>query len=137
MSGEVYDDLDGGEENLTGYRSLLRGDRPTFRGAPTWAQELELVADRLRAWGNPADGSVSVCVPTRELAADVTARLEADGVRVVEIGPDGPKSADGVHVGTMHWFKGLEYQRMIIAGVGDGLVPRQMINRYRDKDPKR
>lgn len=54
-----------------------------------------------------------------------------------KLGPDGPKQPDGVHVGTMHRFKGLEYQRMIIAGVSDGLVPRQMINRYRDADPKR
>ncbi|MCW6003758.1 AAA family ATPase [Micromonospora sp. CPCC 205371] len=137
MSGETYDDLDGGEENLAGYRSLLRGNRPTFRGAPTAAKERDLVADQLRAWGNPSDGSVAICVPTREMAADLTARLAADGIPVVEIGPDGPKSADGVHVGTMHRFKGLEYQRMIIAGVSDGLVPRQMISRFRASDPKR
>jgi hypothetical protein len=137
MSGEVYDDLDGGEENLAGYRSLLRGGRPSFHGAATWSQERDLIAEQLRGWGTPVDGSVAICVPTRDLAADVTARLEADGVRVVEIGPDGPKHSDGVHIGTMHRFKGLEYQRMIIAGVSDGLVPRQMITRYRDADPKR
>ncbi|MEV4846679.1 UvrD-helicase domain-containing protein [Micromonospora matsumotoense] len=137
MTGEVYDDLDGGEEDLAGYRSLLRGGRPTFRGAATWAQERELVIAQLHGWGRPVDGSVAVCVPTRELAADVIATLEADGLPVVEIGPDGPKQPDGVHVGTMHRFKGLEYQRMIIAGVADGLVPRQLINRHRDTDPKR
>ncbi|BCL12370.1 UvrD-helicase domain-containing protein [Micromonospora sagamiensis] len=137
MTGEVYDDLDGGEEDLAGYRSLLRGGRPVFRGAVSWAQELDLVAEHLRAWGNPADGSVAVCVPTRELAADVVDRLAADGLPAVEIGPDGPKQPDGVHVGTMHRFKGLEYQRMIIAAVSDGLVPRQAISRYRNTDPKR
>ncbi|SCL29862.1 UvrD-like helicase C-terminal domain-containing protein [Micromonospora rhizosphaerae] len=137
MTGEVYDDLDGGEEDLAGYRSLLRGGRPTFRGAATWAQERDLVVDQLNSWGNPTDGSVAICVPTKELAGDVIARLEAEGLAVVEIGPDGPKQPDGIHVGTMHRFKGLEYQRMIIAGVSDGLVPRQMINRYRDSDPKR
>ncbi|MFE0592655.1 UvrD-helicase domain-containing protein [Micromonospora echinospora] len=137
MTGEVYDDLDGGEEDLAGYRSLLRGGRPVFRGATTWAQERDLIAEHLRSWGNPTDGSVAVCVPTRELAADVISRLEADGLPAVEIGPDGPKQPDGIHVGTMHRFKGLEYQRMIIAAVGDGLVPRQMVNRYRDTDPKR
>ncbi|MDG4830481.1 AAA family ATPase [Solwaraspora sp. WMMD1047] len=137
MHGEVYDDLDGGEENLAGYRSLLRGGPPTFQGAATWARERDLIAERLRAWGTPLDGSVAVCVPTKELAADVAARLTADGVPVVEIGPDGPQRPDGVHIGTMHRFKGLEYQRMIIAGVSDGLVPRQMINRYRETDPKR
>jgi superfamily I DNA/RNA helicase len=80
---------------------------------------------------------VAICVPTRELATDVIACLEAAGIPPVEIGPDGPKQADGVHVGTMHRFKGLEYQRMIIAGVADGLVPRHMISRYRTSDPKR
>ncbi|MEV0005384.1 UvrD-helicase domain-containing protein [Micromonospora sp. NPDC050980] len=137
MTGEVYDDLDGGEEDLAGYRSLLRGAPPVFRGVPTWAQERELIAEQVRAWGNPVDGSVAVCVPTKDLAAEVLSRLEADGLPAVEIGPDGPKQPDGIHVGTMHRFKGLEYQRMIIAAVGDGLVPRQMISRYRDTDPKR
>ncbi|MEU5785295.1 UvrD-helicase domain-containing protein [Micromonospora lupini] len=137
MTGEVYDDLDGGEEDLAGYRSLLRGGRPVFRGAATWAQERDLIVEQLRSWGSPMDGSVAICVPTKDLAAEVISRLEADGVEVVEIGPDGPKRPDGVHIGTMHRFKGLEYQRMIIAGVSDGLVPRQMISRYRDSDPKR
>ncbi|MEV4481701.1 UvrD-helicase domain-containing protein [Micromonospora coxensis] len=137
MTGEVYDDLDGGEEDLAGYRSLLRGGRPVFRGAPTWAQERDLIAEQVRAWGSPVDGSVAICVPTKELAAEVISRLTADGLTAVEIGPDGPKQPDGIHVGTMHRFKGLEYQRMIIAAVSDGLVPRQMIHRYRDSDPKR
>ncbi|MEU5943573.1 UvrD-helicase domain-containing protein [Micromonospora sp. NPDC047548] len=137
MTGEVYDDLDGGEENLAGYRSLLRGGQPAFQGAATWAQERDLIAEQLRSWDNPTDGSVAICVPTKEYAAEIIARLQADDVPAVEIGPDGPKQPDGVHVGTMHRFKGLEYQRMIIAAVSDGLVPRQMINRYRDIDPKR
>ncbi|MEV6368167.1 UvrD-helicase domain-containing protein [Micromonospora musae] len=137
MTGEVYDDLDGGEENLAGYRSLLRGQSPVFHGAATWTQERDLIVEQLRGWGSPTNGSVAICVPTREFAADVISRLEADGVPAVEIGADGPKRPDGVHVGTMHRFKGLEYQRMIIAGVSDGLVPRQMISRYRDTDPKR
>ncbi len=34
-------------------------------------------------------------------------------------------------------FKGLEYQRMIIAGVADGLVPREVVNRLRGTDPVR
>ncbi|GAA1636894.1 UvrD-helicase domain-containing protein [Actinoplanes couchii] len=137
MSGEVYDDLDGGQEDLAGYRSLLRGAQPAFRGAATWAAERDLITEQIAAWGTPSDGSAAICVPTRELAADVMAHLEAAGLSPVEIGPDGPKQTGGVHVGTMHRFKGLEYQQMIIAGVADGLVPRRMIDRYRSGDPKR
>ncbi|MCO8271806.1 AAA family ATPase [Actinoplanes sp. TRM 88003] len=137
MSGETYDDLDGGQEDLAGYRSLLRGDSPILCGASTWSEERELIAAQLAEWSMPLDGSVAVCVPTKELANDVAATLESEGIDSVEIGPDGPKRPDGVHVGTMHRFKGLEYQRIIIAGVSDGLVPRQVINRYRDADPRR
>jgi superfamily I DNA/RNA helicase/mRNA-degrading endonuclease RelE of RelBE toxin-antitoxin system len=137
MSGEVYDDLNGGEENLAGYRSLLRGNQPTFQGAATWAQELDLVAKQVKTWGSPADGSLAICVPTRELATAAATRLQQDGVPVTEIGPDGPKGAGGVHIGTMHRFKGLEYQRMIIAGVSHGLIPRQMIDQFMATDPKR
>ena len=32
---------------------------------------------------------------------------------------------DGVHVGTLHRFKGLEYQRMIVAGITDAAIPGQ------------
>ncbi|MEU8242241.1 UvrD-helicase domain-containing protein [Actinoplanes missouriensis] len=137
MSGEIYDDLDGGQEDLAGYRSLLRGGQPFFCGASTWEEERGLIVAQLDDWGRPQDGSVAICLPTKELATDVIKGLELEGVRAVEIGPDGPKEGDGVHVGTMHRFKGLEYQKMIIAGVADGLVPRLMINRYRDGDPKR
>lgn len=37
----------------------------------------------------------------------------------------------------MYRFKGLEYQRMIIAGVRDGLVPHESVSRLRSTDPIR
>ena len=55
----------------------------------------------------------------------------------LEIGPDGPLGDSGVHIGTMFRFKGLEYQRMIIAGVTDGLVPRAGVRQRRATDPAR
>ncbi|WP_437108500.1 hypothetical protein [Streptomyces sp. enrichment culture] len=55
----------------------------------------------------------------------------------LEIGPDGPLGDSGVRIGMMFRFKGLEYQRMIIAGVTDGLVPRADVQRRRATDPAR
>jgi superfamily I DNA/RNA helicase len=43
------------------------------------------------------------------------------------IGPDGPRLPEGVHVGTLYRFKGLEYQRMILAGITDAAVPGQHV----------
>lgn len=137
LTGETYDDLDGGEENLAGYRSLLHGLLPVLRGLRTWAEERDAIAAQLRAWGPAVDGSIAVCLPTKEMVSEMVNRLEGEGIPAAEIGPDGPKRADGVHIGTMHRFKGLEYQRMILGGVCDGLVPRAGISAYVDVDPVR
>lgn len=49
-----------------------------------------------------------------------------------------PKGDGEVHVGTMHRFKGLEYQRLAIVGARDGVIPRTaVIERYRATDPRR
>lgn len=37
----------------------------------------------------------------------------------------------------MFRFKGLEYQRVITAGVSDGLGPREQVNQLRQVDPAR
>jgi superfamily I DNA/RNA helicase len=63
-------------------------------------------------------------------------RLRVAG-QPVEIGPDGPAQPDGVHMGTTHRFKGLEYRRVIIATASNYLVPRAVINRCQDSNPKR
>lgn len=134
LTGQAYDDLDGGTDTLGGYRSLLRGPRPTMLGASTWLEEQELIVSQLKAWG--PDSSLAVCLPTREMVTDVVSRLSIAGIAAAEIGPDGPRSPDGVHVGTMHRFKGLEYQRMVIGGVREGLVPHGDIEVHRH-DPRR
>jgi superfamily I DNA/RNA helicase len=137
LTGETYDDLDGGEENLASYRSLLSGQRPTLRGLRTSAEERDAIIGHLRAWGPALDGSIAVCLPTKEMVTEVLDRLASERIPAFDIGPDGPKHVDGIHVGTMHRFKGLEYQRMILGGVAEGLVPRAAIASYEAADPLR
>jgi len=61
--------------------------------------------------GNGAQPPVAVGVPERAEAIEVVRYLEQHGVSVAEIGPDGPRRYDAVHVGTLHRFKGLAYVR--------------------------
>ncbi|WHX18582.1 AAA family ATPase [Streptomyces malaysiensis subsp. malaysiensis] len=137
-----YDDLDGSEENLAGYRSVLSGSRPTGHPFPDWASEREGIAALIKEWDAAAEPStpheqIAICVPTNQMAAEVGYTLKLHGIRSVEIRSDGPHGTGGVHIGTMFRFKGLEYQRMIIAGVTDGLVPREAVNALRHTDPVR
>ncbi|MEO3810777.1 UvrD-helicase domain-containing protein [Sphaerisporangium sp. B11E5] len=137
LTGETYDDMDDGTDHLTGYRSVLRGPHPDFRGLRTWDEERNAIADQIAQWNDVPPSAIAVCVPTGDMVTEVAYRLAEKGIPAVEIGPDGPRGPDGVRVGTMHRFKGLEFQRMIIAGVSDGLVPRRAIKAYRDADPLR
>ncbi|MEU2346096.1 UvrD-helicase domain-containing protein [Streptomyces sp. NPDC013082] len=138
----TYDDLDGSEETLAGYRSVLSGGLPAAHPFPDWAAEQEGVAALIKERDADQDlaiphEQIAICVPTNQMAAEMAYTLKLHGIDSVEIRSDGPHGSSGVHIGTMFRFKGLEYQRMIIAGVSDGLVPREAVNRLRDRDPVR
>jgi superfamily I DNA/RNA helicase/mRNA-degrading endonuclease RelE of RelBE toxin-antitoxin system len=142
LGDSSYDNLDGDEENLAGYRSVLSGARPSGHRFPDWAAERDGIAALIKDWDAQAESSIpheqiAICVPTNEMAAEVAYTLAQHGIRSVEIRSDGPHGTGGVHIGTMFRFKGLEYQRMIIAGVRDGLVPREAVHALRDTDPVR
>ncbi|WEH18517.1 UvrD-helicase domain-containing protein [Streptomyces sp. VNUA24] len=142
LGEETYDDLDGNSETLAGYRSVLSGSAPGMHPCADWQTEREAIAAHILAWdAHPeeriAHEQIAICVPTNLMASELGHTLGEHGIRAMEIGADGARGEAGVHVGTMFRFKGLEYQRMIIAGVSDGLVPREQVNQLRQVDPAR
>ncbi|WP_432753387.1 UvrD-helicase domain-containing protein [Streptomyces sp. JL2001] len=142
LGEETYDDLDGNSETLAGYRSVLSGSAPGMHPCTDWQTERDSIAAHILAWdAQPeeriAHEQIAICVPTNVMASELGHTLGEHGIRALEIGADGARGEPGVHIGTMFRFKGLEYQRMIIAGVSDGLVPREQVNRLRQLDPAR
>lgn len=137
LDGVDYDDLDGDKDTLGGYRSVLHGPRPTLRHADSWDEELDLIVEQLHDWSDVPRESAAVCVPTNQMVAEVVRRLGRRGIAATEITRDGPRGDEGVHVGTMYRFKGLEYRCMIIAGVSEGLVPRSSVDAWERTDPLR
>ena len=126
LGTESWDDMDDGTDSLDGYRSVLRGPQPEFRAYGSWQEELDGILRQVREWTG-GDASIAVSVPTKKQVEQVESYLSAHGVPAGSIGPDGPRLHDGVHVGTLQRFKGLEYQRMILAGITDAAVPGQRI----------
>ncbi|GAA2942751.1 hypothetical protein GCM10010518_32350 [Kitasatospora cinereorecta] len=137
---------------ITGYRSVLRGPIPELAPCDTWDDELTQLAATLHAWReeltsgdggkNPRRdprGNIAVCVADRDSVNQVMFDLATEpGNTVAELTKDGVKSDGEVHVGTMHRFKGLEYQKLAIVGARDGGIPRTaVIDRYRESDPQR
>ncbi|XVS65516.1 UvrD-helicase domain-containing protein [Actinosynnema sp. CA-299493] len=144
-SGQVaYDDLDDGTDNLAGYRSVLRGPVPELVACTSWQDELTRLGETLEQWREEVEvgnddtrrdsrGSLAVCVADREMVGRVIHHLTNTGITCAELTKEGQQGDGGVHVGTMHRFKGLEYQRLAIVGVRDGIIPR---NQHID-DPRR
>lgn len=137
LGDERYDDLDGDEETLAGYRSVLYGSEPVVRRTDSFEDELDAITEQVKAWHDIRREDIAVCVPTNDMVTQVASRLAKNGIVSTEITADGPRGDEGVHIGTMYRFKGLEYQRMIIAGVQRGLVPRASVEALRRTDPVR
>lgn len=144
-----YDDLDDGTDTLAGYRSILHGPAPTFVPYGTWEEELAGLAQTLTAWraelskaedGTPVDptGRIAVCVADRDRVTETLNHLTARaGLSCAELTRDGADGRGEIHVGTMHRFKGLEYERLAVIGVSDGVIPRTGVHRYQSQDSAR
>jgi superfamily I DNA/RNA helicase/mRNA-degrading endonuclease RelE of RelBE toxin-antitoxin system len=137
LGEESWDDLDGETDELGGYRSVLRGSRPVLHGAATWEDEQDHIAATVSELIDGPAPSIAISVPERAMVAEMEARLARAGIAAASIGPDGPRVDDVVHIGTMHRFKGLEYQHVIVAGVSEGLVPQSYLRRWEQSDPAR
>ncbi|MBL7487316.1 UvrD-helicase domain-containing protein [Frankia sp. AgB1.9] len=140
----TYDDLDDGTDTLAGYRAILRGRVPDVRGYSSWDKELGGLVETVSAWRaelkaltlDPT-GRIAVCVADRERVADAIHHLTGAGLACAELTKDGPQGDGDIHVGTMHRFKGLEYQKLAITAVSAGVIPRAAIDRYKAEDPPR
>ncbi|MFF7778933.1 UvrD-helicase domain-containing protein [Streptomyces tanashiensis] len=142
IEGAPFDDLDTGTDTLDGYRSVLTGLAPQFWRAPDRVTEMRAVAalikERHDAHGTPYS-AMAVAVPDGNSAQEFAYRLVGEfHIPVAPLGKEGIRSdVDAVRIGTMHRFKGLEFQRVFLTSVGEGQVPHQRIERYRLANPDR
>ena len=118
------DDLDGEADTLKGYRSLTTGRAPEIRAFETFEAE----ADALAAWVREDDPQRTCLVArTHELRDRYAAALRARGLETMELNDKTIEKADapGLRVATMHRVKGLEFDRVVLAGAVEGQVPFQ------------
>ncbi len=125
LSTGAFDDLDGGQDTLDGYRSLRDGEVPVVRVFPTAVAEQEAVVALVRAWlaeVRPED--ICVAARTEWLLKGCADALVAAGITTCQVQSDA--SADmspGVRLATMHRMKGTEFKRVVLCSVHDGAMP--------------
>jgi len=121
------DDLDGGIDDQQGYKSLLHGVTPDVRHFDTFQKEVEFIADYLKKIENQTGSIKEVCLVARtnNLLKQYESAIYEKGLEIYFIrrSEAEDRSSPGLRLATMHRVKGLEFDRVIIAGVNDGILP--------------
>jgi superfamily I DNA/RNA helicase/mRNA-degrading endonuclease RelE of RelBE toxin-antitoxin system len=124
LEGAEYDDLDGGVDDQAVYKSLMRGEEPQVHVFGTFHDEAQAIAEYLDNSGDPLRDTCLV-TRTKSLLDNYRGALRAADLETYVIRANRPedRSEPGVRLATMHRAKGLEFERVIIAGVSEGTVP--------------
>ncbi|MBU4615247.1 UvrD-helicase domain-containing protein [Rhodococcus sp. GG48] len=124
LSGAEYKDLEQDDESTAGYRSARRGPAPELVECDSAADELDKVASLVSAWIADKVEPSSIAVLTRsEAVRDQFVRALGERDIAARALDDKPVAGDCVQVLTMHRSKGMEFSRVILAGVDDAHVP--------------
>lgn len=122
LEGLAIDDLDAGLDSVKGYRSLFHGTPPRVIGCDSFEREVEAIAAAVRE-GDPRH----TCLVARTTGRldQYAAALEHAAIPIHRLSraKAEDRSAPGLRVATMHRVKGLEFDRIIVAGANDGVIP--------------
>ena len=127
LHGLDFDDLDGGTDPTTDYRSLLHGDVPLIKGFEDPAEEQRFLADTLRQIQQEQGSLAGTCVTARTNRGveDLNAVLKQAGfsTRVINKDESDDPSDPALRLATMHRVKGLEFDQMFLPGLDQAQMP--------------
>ncbi|MFT5587765.1 MAG: superfamily I DNA/RNA helicase, partial [Cognaticolwellia sp.] len=124
LEGLTVDDMDGGLDTLKGYHSLRLGIEPRQVLLSDRQQELGHILGVVAAWLE-TDRAEHICIAARtnRLVSDISSYLEDAGIDCTVLETDASVHGEGVRLATFHRLKGLEFPKVLLAGVEEGLMP--------------
>ena len=127
LDGREIDDLDGGLDDHQGFKSLTHGPSPQVIVFDSAEQQAAFIVRWLGDLAGRGKSLRSTCIVarTRGERDSVGQAIEEAGLPGVVLEQDLPDDAsdDAVRLATMHRVKGLEFDRVIMASVNEGVVP--------------
>jgi hypothetical protein len=125
-----FDDLDGGSDPASDYRSLLHGDHPLVQGFEDPAEEQRFLVSTLRQLRDEQQSLASTCVAARTNRAveKLEALLKGEGfaTRVINAEESDDPSDPALRLATMHRVKGLEFDQVFLPGLDASQMPLQV-----------
>jgi len=125
LEGVDFDDLDGGRDSTDEYKSLLQGMDPEVRHFDSFGQEVDFLCSYLESLEDQDRKRVCLVARTNRLVEQYDGALKARGLVTYPIrrSEAEDRSAPGVRLATMHRVKGIEFERVLIASVNEGVIP--------------
>lgn len=123
LEGLAIDDLDGGDDSQTGYVSLIQGNNPVIKIHDTFFEEIDTITSYLQS-AETLDQTCLVARTTTQLEHYENA-LESRGFKTYKLSRSTAEDRhrEGVRLATMHRVKGLEFERVILAGLNHDMMP--------------
>lgn len=118
-------DAEGGKTNVAGCHSARRGPDPIVFGAQTGQEQLARVCDLIEGWTSDESvdaGTVAVLARTNDRALAVREALVGRGIPANHV-KSAQATSDRVLTLTMHTAKGMEFSRVVLFDVSEGVVP--------------
>ncbi|MGW4364330.1 UvrD-helicase domain-containing protein [Nocardia takedensis] len=127
LSGAEYHDLMGDRESTLEYRSARNGPVPQPLPCDSAVDELDRVAATIIGWTDDPDdpvdpATIAVLTRSKNERSQFVRGLGERGVQARAL-DDAPINSGHVQVLTMHRSKGMEFSRVILAGIDDAHVP--------------
>lgn len=127
LEGRHIDDLDGGQDDQKGYKSLLHGIPPEVKNFKSFHEEVKFILEYLNKLNEEKVPLNTVCLVARtgDLLTQYEGALKSAGLQtyLIKRSVAEDRNIPGLRVATMHRVKGLEFDYMVIAGVNDEIVP--------------
>lgn len=132
LDGDAFaslEDLEGLPETHHDYRSVRSGPPPRVIATKDPAAERTTITEVIQDWisgGTPAS-AIGVLVRGGQQAAGIVSALGQAEVKAMEIKNNMTGSAKAVQVMTMHRAKGMEFQRVVLAGMNAASMPARYV----------
>ena len=125
-------------DDLNGYKSLLKGVKPTVNRYDSFQAEIEGILEYLEKLVTRQKGFNNTCLVTRttNILMQYKEQLESRGISTYQIKRDEEedRSNNGLRLATMHRVKGLEFDNILIVNANEGCIP--LDKNYQDDDQK-
>ncbi|MGB3494946.1 MAG: UvrD-helicase domain-containing protein [Elainellaceae cyanobacterium] len=129
LEGVSVDDLDGGVDPHTDYRSLMHGEEPIVKGFDTFEDEIEFLKRVLGDIKTSEHKLAGTCLVfrTNSLVDKYEKALKKTDFPIKRIHrnqPDNPLE-EGIRIGTMHRVKGLQFDYVLLPSLNLGVLPSE------------